>query len=98
MECPYLSLTPISRRGASLSADVDVLVFHKDYQTTPQGRATTKKAQEKARNESPLLSKAVPLLTEAKVLEEPLTSGPAKWQGLVRLEPNADKLCRMDLK
>ena len=88
-----------SRRGAPSSSDVDVLVFHKDYQTTHQGlRPGSKKAQQKARDESPLLAKVVPLLTKANILKEVLASGPTKWRGLARVHPDSEKICRIDLK
>ncbi|KAG8824049.1 hypothetical protein FRC19_002672 [Serendipita sp. 401] len=86
------------RRGAPSSSDVDVLLFHPDYTQTPQAGQHTMSAKEqkKAREESPLLQIAVPALLKAKVLVEPLTSGPAKWQGIAKLE-TGEKLCRIDL-
>lgn len=94
-----VEVTGSYRRGAESSSDVDVLIFHPSYQVIPpQGQRPTKKAQQKvARDESPLLSLVIPQLTKAGILEEPLTSGPTKWQGLARLDPRVDRLCRIDL-
>jgi len=59
---------------------------------------------DRRRTASPLLSIAVPSLTEAGILAEALTSGPTKWQGIAQV-PEKDrslpakngKYCRLDL-
>jgi len=92
---------PISRRGAASSSDIDVLLFHPSFKDIPSPlgpKPTGKKAQEKAREESPLLNEAVPLLKKGGILGEELTSGPTKWQGFAKLPGAKDKFCRIDLK
>ncbi|KAG8832601.1 hypothetical protein FRC18_004803 [Serendipita sp. 400] len=66
------------------------------FRTLEDIHTMSAKEQKKAREESPLLQIAVPALLKAKVLVEPLTSGPAKWQGIAKLE-TGEKLCRIDL-
>lgn len=89
-----------SRRGAQSSSDIDVLLFHKDYKSmqSQMSRVTSKKAAEKAKNQSPLHKFAIPRLLEAGLLSEALTAGPTKWQGLASLMRADDLYCRIDLK
>ncbi|KAG8809826.1 hypothetical protein FRC17_003230 [Serendipita sp. 399] len=86
------------RRGASSSSDVDVLLFHPSYtETPPAGQSpASSKSKKRAKDGSPLLQIAVPALLKAKVLVEPLTSGPTKWQGIANLGTE-ERLCRIDL-
>lgn len=87
------------RRGAPSSSDIDILLFHPSMVEARlrSVKAPTKAQSEKAMKESALLKSAVPALVKAKILGEPLTVGPAKWQGLANLQGTEGRLGRIDL-
>lgn len=81
------------------SSDIDILLFHPSMVEARlrSVKAPTKAQSEKAMKESALLKSAVPALVKAKILGEPLTVGPAKWQGLANLQGTEGRLGRIDL-
>ncbi|KAJ3556503.1 hypothetical protein NM688_g1994 [Phlebia brevispora] len=72
------------RRGAAESSDIDLILLHPSHVHIPVPTMSTSKSK-KEKAPSKLTKEVVEPLRRAGIIADSLSSGPLKWQGIVRI-------------
>ena len=80
----------LSRRGSPTSSDIDIILLHPSHVHIPV--PDQKRPQGKAEKDSSMLQQDVlEPLRRSGIIADTLTSGPLKWQGMVRIPQRDDE-------